>query len=246
MGTSKRSGWRGAIRALAMLAIASGLVVGTATAAQAKQISTVKQLKSSCAKGGGTFTATSEGKAGICDVKGGYVICEQPTGKKGKCRGVRNAARSVVQEKDVRAAHGVVLTTEEVSDSHVWTQTLSISALTDVVCPSLSGDVVASADATVGACGSPTATIICTDASGTNCLGFAVTEKQADSIPKQIKTQVASAGSTPTSPTTSPTTSPNAPPTTKKCRIRGGCTPPTLPPGKAPGQSVPVAPQQNR
>jgi hypothetical protein len=129
----------------------------------------------------------------------------------------------------------VKLTTQSEPDSHLWKQKLSIPALTDVVCPSIRGGVIARADSTIGVCVAPTATIVCKDGlTDTNCLGIAETKKQADSLPEQIKTAVRNAGSTPTTPTTPTTTSSNAPPTT------------TLPPSKAPGQSVPVGPQQNR
>jgi hypothetical protein len=243
-GFSRRSGLRGGIRALAVLAIASGLVVGTATIAEAKQINSVKELKASCAKGSGTFTAGVNSTSGICDLPGGKTVyCNNKTKK---CSAVDTIKARVAPKDSVRAPKGVELTTQTVSDSHVWKQKLSIPVLTDVVCPSLGGDFAAAA--TIGACSTPTATIICTDNAGTNCLGIAKTEKQATSIPQQVKTAVGNAGSTPTSPTTTPTTpttSGNAPPTTQKCEGRG-CPPPTLPPGKAPGQSVPVTPPQNR
>jgi hypothetical protein len=249
MGKWRRSGWRGTIGALAMLAIAAGLVVGTATVAEAASVNNVKDLKSACTKAGGSYAQTTSGSAAICDLAGGKTVyCNNKQKGKSKCQVVDTIKARVVPQDSVRAPNGVELTTQTVPDSQVWNQKLSMPALSDVVCPRLGGDFVASADATIGACGTPTATIICTDSAGTNCVGIAGTEKQADSIPKQIKRTVANAGSASTSPTTaptSPTTSPNAPPTTRTCPI-GGCPPPTLPPGKAPSGSTPVAPPQNR
>jgi len=191
MGTPRRSGWRSAIGAIVMLAIASGLLVGTATIAEAKQINSVDQLEKSCSKGTGSFSRSKT--TGICVVKGGSVTCVNKTPKGvPKCTGHRY--RSLAPTDTVRAPNGVELTTQAVPDSQIWRQRLSIPALTDTVCPGLDGEFVASADATIGACAAPTAKIICTDAPGTNCLGIAGTEKQADSIPKQINTAVATAG----------------------------------------------------
>lgn len=247
MGKSRRSGWRGGIGAIAVLAIASGVVFAMATAAGAEPVSDVQGLKESCSKGTGKYEEgnTSEGFTGICTVKGGFVVCTDKQDGSSRCTGFRDRKGRLDPTDVVAGTIGVKMTTQTVPDSHVWKQKLSIPALTDVVCPSIRGDVVARSDSTIGVCVAPTATIVCKDGlSDTNCVGIAETKKQADSLPKQIKTAVRDAGSTPTTPTTaptSPTTSPNAPPTTKKCRIRGGCTP-TVPPSKVPSSSVPVGP----
>jgi hypothetical protein len=229
MNSSRRRGLRGGIRALALLAIASSVVVGIATAAEAKQINSVSQLKSSCAKGNGNFVAI-EGGVGVCEVKGGAVVCDD--NKKGKkCEGFRYSKRGVVPAETVRAP-GVTLTTQTVPDSRVWKQTLSVPDLGDVVCPSLGGRFVASADATLGACGTPTATIFCKYTIGRySCVGVANTEKQAKSIPKEIKTVVSgNAGGTPSTTGASPTTNTSTPL-------------PTRPPGtKGVPPSVSVAP----
>jgi hypothetical protein len=249
MGKSRRLGWRAGIGALAMFAIVSGLLVVTATVAEAEQINSEQELKESCSKGTGTFhPSPGKNMAGghigsVCEVKGGSVSCNDA--KKGKkCWGVHYTEREVVPVENVRGAHGVVLTTQTVPDSQVWKQKVSVADLGGV-CTNLGGQFVASVDATRGMCVTPTATMFCKDGlPGTNCVGFSDSEKHADSIRKQVKTEVANATNTTTTPTT-PTTSPNAPPTTKTCPI-GGCPPPTLPPGKAPQPSVPVAPPQNQ
>ena len=240
MGTSRRSGWRAGIGALAVLAILSGVVFGVATAAEAEQVTDVQGLKESCAKGTGTYV---EGKistgefVGICTVKGGSVICVDKQDGSSHCQGNRDR-RGSLEPTDVVRGNGVKLTTEGEPASHFWKQKLGIPVLTDVVCPSLGGGAVASADATIAACVAPTATIVCAELPGTNCVGTAETKKHAQSIPKQIKREVRNAGSTSTTATT-PTSS--KPPTTKVCPI-GGCPPPTVPPGKAPSQSVPLSP----
>jgi hypothetical protein len=201
MDSSRWSGRRGGIRALVALAIASSVVIGVATAAEAKRVNSVAQLKSSCAKGNGTFVSI-EGGVGVCEVKGGAVVCDD--NKKGKkCEGFHYSKREVVPAETVRGAHGVSLTTETVSDSNVWKQKLSVPDLGNVVCPSLGGRFVASADATLGACGAPTVTILCKYTIGRYvCIGSADTKKQAETIPKQIKAEVRNAGGTPTNTTT--------------------------------------------
>jgi hypothetical protein len=241
MRTSRRSGWRRGIGALAVLAIASGIVVGMATAAGAEPVTDVEGLEKSCAKGTGTYNGgkISTGETvGICTVKGGYVICVDKQDGSSHCQGNRDRKGSLEPTDVVRGTNGVKLTTEGEPASHLWKQKLSIPVLTDVVCPSLGGGAVASADATIGACVAPTAMIVCAELPGTNCVGTAETKKQAASISKQVKKTVRNAGSTSTTATT-PTSS--KPPTTKVCPI-GGCPPPTVPPSKVPSSSVPVSP----
>jgi hypothetical protein len=207
MGSSKRWG----TRAVAVIGIASVAVVWAATAAQAKQINSVSQLKTSCAKGNGTYTQVGTGSraSAICDVQGGTVIC-QNTPPKGqpKCAGVKTIARSLVPAETVRGANGVVMTVQGVSDSQVWKQKVSSDTLSDV-CAGLNGNLSTAADATTGTCTTPTATIVCRGTlPGTNCVGIADTEKHAKSIPKQIKVVVAN------SPSTATTGAPGTPTTT--------------------------------
>src|SRR5689334_567006 len=176
MGPSKRWG----TRALAMLTIASVTVIWVATAAHAKQINSVSQLKASCAKGNGTYTQVGKGAkaAAICDVQGGTVIC-QNTPPKGqpKCAGFHDSdfAR-LVPTQDVKGAHGVVLTTPEVSDSHLWNQNVGVADLGGVVCANLGGQFLSSANGALGTCTTPTATLLCRDTgAGSSCLGIADT-----------------------------------------------------------------------
>ena len=178
MGASRR--WE--TRVITVFAVASVAVVWAATAAEAKQINSVSQLKSSCAKGNGVFIGTSDGSFGVCQVKGGEVICDdKKTGK--KCQGYRNLKRGVVPAETVRGAHGVTISTRDVPGSQTWKQKLSVANLGDVLCTSFHGQFAASADATLGTCTLPTAIIFCNDRQpGDNCVGVANTKKDAASI----------------------------------------------------------------
>ena len=244
MGRSRQWG----TRALAVLTIASVAVVWAATTASAKQINSESDLQKSCSKGTGTFSPSpGKNQAGqrigaVCEVNGGYVECNDS--KKGKkCRGYHYKAREIVPAENVRGAHGVVMTTQEVSDSQTWKQKVSVADLGGEVCPSLGGQFLLSPSGASGACTTPTATLVCRDTgAGSSCLGVADTTKHAHSISKRAK---AAAGGTPssTAPSSStPATTSTAPPTTKVCSIRGGCPQPTVPPRKAPTESVPVQP----
>jgi hypothetical protein len=225
-----------------MLAISSGVVVGVATVAVAEPVKDTKSLKESCAKGNGLYIPDTRGggpEFGVCEVQGGMVWCADKKDGSSECHGVRTPKRTLVPTDTVRADNGVSLTTQGVSDLRVWKQKLSIPTLTDVVCSSLGGDVLASADARFGTCATSTATIVCKDGlPGTNCVGFADTKKQAKSIPKQIKTVVSgNAGGTSTTATAT-----TEAPTTTRC-VGRRCPKPTIPPGtKAPQPSVSVAP----
>jgi hypothetical protein len=207
MRSSRWSGFRVGVRALAVLAIASGVVVGAATAAEAKPINSVKELKASCAKGNGKFTLGGGG-TGLCDLPGGKtVICDKGGKGKKKCRAVTTIARGLVPQDTVRAPNGVKLTTQGVSDSPAFNPKVNVAALRDVVCTSLGGSFVASADGTIGACSTATTTIICNDTSpGKSCVGIADTKKHAASVSKRVKAVVPEgAGGTP-SPSTTATT----------------------------------------
>ena len=207
MHSSSWWGSRFEIRAVAVLAIGLGVVVGVATAAGAEPVLDVKGLKASCAKGNGTYTEVTNSNGsvgGACAVSGGVVSCTTQKDGTSQCGAIRYREGAVVPTDTVRA-DGLKLTTQGAPDSHVWKQEVSVDTLPDV-CASLNGDLIASADATLGTCTTPTATFICTDASGKNCVGFADTKKHAKSIPKQIKLVVSeNADGTPSS-TTSTTT----------------------------------------
>lgn len=175
MGTSRRSGSRAAVRALAVLVIGSGLVVGLGTPAEAKRINSTKELKKSCAKGNGTFSQV--GKAAICDVSGGKtVFCSDKT-KKCQVFDTIKREQSDGEEEElgvgetVITPNGVKLTTAVVPDSQTWKNRASVAVLGDV-CANVGGDFVSSTDGTLGACGTPTATVLCQDSSAT-CAGVA-------------------------------------------------------------------------
>src|SRR5438045_136373 len=134
MGSSTRWG----VRVVAVVAVTSSVVVGAATAADAKQINSVNALKSSCAKGNGVFIGTSDGSFGVCQVKGGEVICDDK--KKGKkCQGYRNAKRGVIPAETVRGAHGVTISTRDVPGSQMWKQKLTVANLGDALCSGFHG-----------------------------------------------------------------------------------------------------------
>ena len=231
MGPSKRWG----TRALAMLTISSVAVVWTTTAAHAKQINSVSQLKASCAKGNGKFTQVGKGAkaSAICDVQGGTVTCSNtPPKGQPKCTGTHDSdfAR-FVPTKDVKGAHGVVLTTQEVSDSHLWTQNVGVADLGGVVCANLGGQFLSSANGALGTCTTPTATLICrATGAGGSCVGIADTTKHADSISKRAK---AAAGGTTSSTVPSSTTT-----ATTATKAPTSSTPGT----RVPQSSVPVQP----
>jgi hypothetical protein len=211
----RSSKWWGS-RAIAVLAVASVALMWAAPDAGAKQINSAQELKKSCAKGNGTFTGVGNPPtSGVCDVQGGYVVCmNNPPKGQPKCHGLRYAARSAVPAEDVRGAHGVVMTTQKVSDSQVWKQNVSVAGLRDVVCTNLGGQFIASPDSAIGTCVTQTATIVCNDTlAGANCLGLAGTKKQADSLSKQAKTAAAGIPSStaPSSTTPATTTTTKAP-----------------------------------
>ncbi len=70
-------------RTLVILAVAALPVVGLASPADAKPVNSVKALKSSCAKGNGSYFQSNDGTVGVCLVKGGDVTCDDTkTGNK--------------------------------------------------------------------------------------------------------------------------------------------------------------------
>jgi putative hemolysin len=201
------------IRALALLAIASSVVVGVATAAEAAPINDTKTLKRVCNKVSDAkyySVQNSGGTAAVCDFPGGTSIVCNDAKKKDRCAYVAtNPQRGLVPQKHTfQLPNGVKLTVQTVPDSHVWKQRVSVSTLTDVVCPSLGGQSVASPDGTSGLCSTPTVAIVCKDTSpGTNCLGLADTKKHAKSISKQTEAVVSgNTGSTPSPSSTATTT----------------------------------------
>ena len=223
MGSSRRWG----VRVVAVLAVASVAVAWAAVAAEARQISTVKQLKSSCAKGNGTFTAGAGGKSGVCDLPGGKTVICGKIGGKQQCRGTTTIARGLVPQKTVRAPNGVTFTTQGVPASQAFNDKVSVGVLKDL-CTSLRGSFVASAGGAVGACSTKTAMIICNDASpGETCVGTADTKKHAASVSKQVATVAATAPTTPTTSGSTATTSGSTTTTTGATTTTRGTTPTT-------------------
>ena len=242
MGSASWWGLRGGVRAFAVVAIGSGLVVGVATVAEAEPVLDVKGLKASCAKGNGTYTEVKNSNGsvgGACEVSGGVVSCTTQKDGTSQCGAVRYRRATAVATDTVRADNGLKLTTQGEPDSHVWKQKVSVSTLTDV-CASVNGDLLASANATLGTCSTPTATFICTGTlSGTNCVGFADTTKHAKSISKQIKTVLPQYEGG-TSPSTTAATGGSSPTTTTaKAPATSSPTGGT----KGPAPSVSIAPR---
>jgi len=238
MGSSR---WWG-VRALAVLAIGSGLVVVVATAAYAEPVLTVKDLKASCAKGNGTYTEVKNSNGsvgGACEVSGGVVSCTTQKDGTSNCGAIRFRGATAVATDTVRADNGLKLATQGEPDSHVWKQKVSVATLTDV-CASLNGDLLASANAMLGTCSTPTATFICTGTlPGTNCVGFADTTKHAKSISKQIKAVLPQyEGGTPSPSTTAATGGSSPTTTTAKAPTTSSPTGGT----KVPPPSVSIAP----
>lgn len=225
-------------RAIAVLVIASVGVVWAATAAHAKQINSVSQLKASCAKGNGKFTQVGKGAkaSAICDVQGGTVTCSNtPPKGQPKCSGTHDSdfAR-FVPTGSVKGANGVVMTTQEVSDSHVWTQNVGVADLGGGVCANLGGKFLSSADGALGTCTTPTATLLCrATGAGSSCVGIADTSKHADTISKRAKAAAGgTTGSTAPSSTTPATTATTAPTSSTSGSAGTG----------APQRTVPVQP----
>jgi len=206
MRTSKRS----EIRAIVLFTMASVVVVWAATVAYAKPINSVAELKSSCAKGNGIFWQSDDGQSGICEVKGGDVICKNHADGP-KCQGYRNEAQLLIPVRAVSGADGVTLTSQEVPTSQTWKQNLSVASLRYAVCSNLGGQFVGSADGTLGTCTTPTATLLCKNTgTGSICVGLADTKRHANTLSKQAKAAVRgrprSTARTSTTATTAPTT----------------------------------------
>ena len=126
-----------------------------------------------------------------------------------------------VPTKVVKGANGVVMTTQAVSDSHLWTQNVGVADLGGAVCTNLGGKFLSSADGALGTCTTPTATLLCRAAgAGSSCVGIADTSKHADSISKRAKAaagrttaSTAPSSTTPATTTTNTTTSSTPAPT---------------------------------
>jgi hypothetical protein len=94
-------------RTLFILAVAALPVVGLASPAAAKPINSVSELKSSCAKGTGTFVQSNDGTLGVCVLKDGSDVTCDDMKSGSKCTGT--TARK--QTKQVRLLLRILLDT---------------------------------------------------------------------------------------------------------------------------------------
>jgi hypothetical protein len=183
MRVSRREG-RFGIRAVAVLAVASSVLVMMGTVAEAKRINSVAGLRQSCAKGTGTFSVSADGQSAICDLKGGKtVVCDNKTKK---CQGVKTIKARLVPEDTVELTPGETLTTQTVSSSQVFRRNVDFG-LTGDVCAGLDGEFLVSVNGGLSACATSKAMIICADASsGKNCTGIAYKKANTACVAEQV------------------------------------------------------------